>query len=99
MPALLTSTSSEPEPLLDDVEEVAHRGAVGDVELERERSVPELGRRAPRGGDVDVADRDLHPGAHARLRGRATDPSRAAGDRDDTSGELAGGACHGSDRG
>ena len=98
-PGVVDEHVERAEALLDDVEEVAHRRAVGDVELDGERSVPELARREPRGGEVDVADRDLHPGAHARLRGGATDAAGAAGDRDDAAGELAGGACHGADRG
>jgi hypothetical protein len=82
-PGVVDEHVERAEPSLDGVEEGPHRVALDDVDVQRDRAVTELGRGLLGGGVVEIADRDLHPGAHARGRGRAADPSRGAGDRDD----------------
>ncbi len=90
IPALLTTTSSGPELLLGVVQERAKDS----------RSVTSSGSatvRAPSSAavrsaaaQVHVADRDPHALVQERLRGRAADAARGAGDRRRLAGEDTG---------
>ena len=83
IPALLTSTSSEPRRSSTWSRKPSNESRRGDVELERDRVAAELGGGLLGQLAVEVADRDLRALAHQRPRGRLADPARAAGDRDD----------------
>ena len=67
IPALLTRMSIGPEPPLDVVEEGGEAGEVGDVEVQADDGVAELGGGALGGLAVDVADRDADALADERL--------------------------------
>ena len=76
--------------LFGPVEERRERGAVGDVERQRHGARAELGGGLLGGGEVHVADRDLHSLAQERLRRGLADPARGAGDRRGLPGEDTG---------
>ncbi len=79
--ALLTSPSSGPEPgggLSDDAAAVFRRG---DVAGERDR-LARLRRRLLRGGEIAADDRHPGSGGAERAHNRATEPARAAADKD-----------------
>ena len=83
-----------PELLLGGVEEAREGGAIGDVERKRDGARAELRRGAPRGIDVEVADRHAHALAQEGFGGRAADATCGARDRGRLSGEYAGLLCH-----
>ncbi|CAB4346582.1 unannotated protein [freshwater metagenome] len=75
--------------LLNGRDKSGERVKVGDVKLQADRAGADLlgglcGERA-----VEVADRDLHPGARQRLRRALADSARSTGDRNDLSYEIA----------
>jgi hypothetical protein len=62
---------------------------VGDVELEPERGLAEVGRRLLGRRAIEVADGDAGALARQRLRDGAADAPTAAGDGDDPAGQRA----------
>ena len=60
-PRVVDEDVDRPELLLGVLDELLDRRAVGDVELEGDRPRAELVGGALRLGEVEVADRDLHP--------------------------------------
>ena len=82
-PGIVDQDVERAEALLHLVEEVLERVAARDVELERDRVAADLRRRLLGEVGVEIADRDLRPLTHECLRGRPSDPSGAARDRND----------------
>ncbi len=89
-PGVVDQDVHRTELLFGCVQELGERGPVGHVERQPHGAVAELGGGLLGRLQVDVADRHPHALAQERLRGGATDATRAAGDRGGLSGEDTG---------
>ena len=80
--------------LLGAVQERGEGGPVGDVERQRHGTGADLCGGMPRGGQVEIADRNPHARAGEHARGRATDAACASGDSDGLSSQYPKLPCH-----